>query len=244
MKFKIAVLFMLILSLTLLYSCGKKDDGTKSGDNKDSKSDSKKDEGISFDKPIHVEFKIAGSVTGTLNAIYFQKKARSESTYETGGRKMSATGYFDGGEYMYMVTDFGGQKMGMKIKKDEMGKKEDQIDALTFKDKLKEMDKIGTEEIIGRKCDIYKTKDGKTQMSIYKETIPLKISNGEGKMVMEATKLETDVKVDDNTFTPPSDVTYMDASDMMKDLKNSKEDMKDLKDKTKQMEEMMKKYKK
>jgi hypothetical protein len=244
MKNKIASILIVFISLTLFYSCGKKDD-TKTSSEKDTKNESNKDDSPSFDKPIRVEFKIAGSVIGTLNAIYYQKKARSQSTYEVRGQKISATGYFDGGDYMYMVTEIAGKKMGMKIKKGEYGNKEDQIDALTFKDKLKEMDKIGTEEVIGRKCDIYKTKDGKTQMSIYNEMIPLKISTGEGKMVMEATKLDTDVKVDDKTFDPPSDVDYMDAGEMMKNLKGvDPKKMENMKDKAKEMEEMMKKYKK
>ena len=84
-------------------------------------------------------------------------------------------------------------------------------------------------------------------MSLYKETVPLKFSSGDGKMVMEATKFETDVKVDDKTFTAPADVKYMDAGEMMKDLKDMKnpnDKMKNLQDKTKEMEDMMKQYKK
>ena len=113
MKAKLFFIMIIIISISIFNGCGKKDDGTKTTDKVETKSDSKKDENISFDKPVRVEFKIAGSMTGTLNAIYYQKKARSESTYEISGRKMSATGYFDGGEYMYMVTEFGGQKMGI-----------------------------------------------------------------------------------------------------------------------------------
>src|SRR5205085_8732691 len=118
--------------------------------------------------------------------------------------------------------------------------KDDKIDITNFKDKLKEMDKIGSEEILGRQCDIYKSKDGKITISVYKETIPLKFSAGDGKMVMVASKLETDVKVTDDMFVPPSNIEYKDETNTMKDMKN----MDKSGDKTKQMEEMIKKYKK
>jgi len=247
MKNKISIFLVMLITLSVLFGCGKKDESTQTADNKDSKTDSKKDVSFSEDKPFMVEFKIAGGMSGTVNAIYYKTKARTTSNIEVAGQKMTATAYFDGGDYMYMVSEIGGIKQGMKMKKGDYGKKEGEIDALSFKDHLKEMDKIGTEEIIGKTCEIYKSKDGKYQVSLYKEMVPLKFSSGDGKMVMEATKFEADVKVDDNTFTPPADVKYMDAGDMMKDLKdmkNPKEKMKNLQDKTKEMEEMMKKYKK
>jgi len=233
----------LLLIISLFIGCGKKDDGTKLSDKKESSNDSKKESDISSDSPIKVDFKIGGTMNGTVTAIYYKTKARTQSNIEMGKQKMSATAYYNGGDTMYIVTEIMGIKSGMKVKKGDYGKKEGEIDAITFKDHLKNMDKIGTEEILGKQCDIYKSKDGKYQFSIYNEMVPLKFSSGEGKMVMEATKFETDVKVDDNTFTPPSDVKYLDAGDMMKDLKNPK-DINNLKDKAKEMEEMMKQYKK
>ena len=137
----------------------------------------------------------------------------------------------------------------MKYKHDEFSKskKEDEFDALTFKEQLKNMDKIGQEEILGKMCDIYKAKDESYQISIYKDMVPLKFSGKDGKMVMVAKKFETDADFSDDIFTPPSDVSYMDAGNMMKDMKdmkNMKNKVKGLEEKTKEMEDMMKKYKK
>jgi hypothetical protein len=137
----------------------------------------------------------------------------------------------------------------MKYKRDEYQeqKKEGEFDAVTFKDQLKNMDKIGTEEILGKQCDIYRSKDGKYQMSIYNEMVPLKFSSGEGKMVMVAKEFDTNAKFSDDIFTPPADTKYMDATEMMdgmKDMKNMKDKMKNLDDKAKEMEDIMKKYNK
>jgi hypothetical protein len=246
MKIRFLSTVVCTLAIAVLIGCGKKDD-TKTSDNKDTKTESKKDESNSFDKPISVEFKMEGNMNGTVNAVYFEKKSRSQSNVEVAGQKMTATAYFDGGDYMYMVSEIAGKKMGMKIKKDQYNKKEGEIDPLNFKEQLSKMDKIGTEEILGKTCDIYRAKDSSYQMSIYKEMVPLKFSSGKGKVVMTATKFDTDAKVDDNTFTPPKDITYMDAGEMikdMKDMKNPTDKMKNLEEKKKEMEDLMKKYKK
>lgn len=253
---KLKVLFKFSLFLVLIAAsftgfdgCGKKDgtntsDKEKSGDKKTESSDK-----VSTDSPIHVKFDISGTMTGTVDAYYHNKKSKSSSNMSIAGQKMSATAYFDGGDYVYIISEAAGMKTGLKYKKDEYDKqkKEGEFDAVTFKDQLKNMDKIGTEVILDKECEIYKSKDGKYQISIYKEMVPLKFSSGEGKMVMVAKEFETDAKYSDDIFTPPADVKYMDATDMfngLKDSKNMKDKMKNLDDKTKEMEDIMKKYSK
>jgi hypothetical protein len=156
---------------------------------------------------------------------------------------MSATAYFNGGDTLYMVSEIMGKKTGMKFAKSDFAKDKDQMDIYTFKDKIKEMDKIGSEEILGRKCDIYRSKDSLMSYSVYNETVPLKISSKNGNMTMVATKYETDVKVSDDMFNPPADVSFIDAGGMMKDMKDPK-NLQDMKEKMKGMEDMMKNYKK
>ncbi|MFI5211373.1 MAG: hypothetical protein ACHQIH_00695 [Ignavibacteria bacterium] len=237
--------FLAVLLITFIASgCGKKTDSTKTGDNKESSTDEKSSGEVSADSPIHVKMNISGTMNGTVDAYYHNKKSKSTSQMEISGRKISASMYFDGGEYVYMVSDAAGMITGMKYKRDEYAKskKEGEFDALTFKDQLKNMDKIGEEVILGKKCDIYKSKDGKFQFSIYKEMVPLKFSSGEGKMVMEAKEFETDAKFSDDIFTAPTDVKYSDATEMMKDMKNMNDKMKDLDKGTKQMEDVLKKY--
>jgi len=245
-------MFLLLMFISAAGNgCGKKDENTSSGDkNKnESTSEDKKssDDLISKDSPVHVVFEISGTMQGTVDAYYHNNKSKSTSTMSIAGQKMSASAYFDGGEYVYIISDVAGIKTGMKYKRDEYQnqKKEGEFDAVTFKEQLKNMDKVGTEEILGKQCDIYRSKDGKYQMSIYKEMVPLKFSSGEGKMVMVAKEFDTDVNISDDIFTPPADTKYMDATEMldgMKDMKNMKDKMKNLEEKSKEMEDVMKKY--
>lgn len=233
------LLIVLLISLFLFQSCGKKD-GTTTGDNKIG---SEKDESFSPDKPFYVEFTMSGTMNGTVKGYYSGKKCRTQSTMEAAGQKMSATAYFNGGDTIYIVSEFAGTKTGLKFSKSEYSQKKDQVDITSFKDKLKDMDKIGTEEILGKTCDIYRAKDSSLTLSIYKETIPLKFSSAKGKVMMVATKYEADAKVTDDMFVPPADVKFTDESGMMKDMKNPK-NMDDMKEKMKQMEDVMKNYKK
>ncbi|MGH2574076.1 MAG: hypothetical protein ACRDFC_00070 [Ignavibacteria bacterium] len=236
--------FILMLSFIVIHGCGKKDDTSKT----DGKTESKTPGDISDfspDKPFNVEFEVAGTMTGKINGYYAGKKARIESTMSIQGQKMSSTAYSDG-EMVYIVSEIAGIKTGMKMdakKYAEMSsKKEGQVDITSFKDRLKDYSKEGTEEILGKKCDIYKSKDGSHKISVYKETIPLKFDFG--KMTFTATKVETDVKVTDDMFTPPSDVKYIEMEEMMKGAEDMKDKMKNLDEKTKELEEQMKKYSK
>jgi hypothetical protein len=160
--------------------------------------------------------------------------------------KMAATAYYNGSDTVYMVSEFNSIKNGMKFSKSDISKNKDQIDVTTFKDHLKEMDKIGSEEILGKKCDIYRAKDSSYSISVYNETVPLKFTASGGKMVMIATKYESDVKVTDDMFEPPKDVKFSDAGNMMKDMKDMKnpKSMENMKEKMKEMEDVMKNYKK
>ncbi len=202
-----------------------------------------KTETFSPDNPFHVVFAMSGPTNGTVDAYYSGKKCRTQSSVDAAGQKMTANAYFNGGDTVYIVSEFAGTKAGMKFSKMEYSQKKDQMDITSFKDKLKDMDKIGSEEILGKNCDIYRAKDSSYTFSIYKETIPLKFSSAKGKMVMVATKIETDAKIPDDMFVPPADVKYTDGSEMMKDMKDPK-NMENMKEKMKQMEDVMKNYKK
>lgn len=248
---------LLVLFLAFGFVCGKSD-GEKTGENKsgeDKKTETKSDDkGSTFspDKPFMVEFEITGAEnrTGTVSAIYFGKKCRSTSNFSIEGKKMGSTAYYDGGNMVYTVTEVGGIKMGMKFDKSKFADSKDNMDVNSFRDYLDKMDKIGEEEILGYKCEIYKFKDKDVTVSLYDKTVPLRMGGADGKTYMKAIKFEKDVKATDDMFTPPADVQYTDMTDMMDGMqkmgnnKDLKKNMEELKDKTKEMEEIMKNYKK
>jgi len=249
--FSLNLFLVFVMSFFLMQGCGKKE-GTSTGDKESDSKTTSNDESISSDKPFYVEFEMnhsdKKSGMGTIKAYYWGKKCRSENSMEAAGKKMTMTAYFNGGDTVYMVSEFGGMKTGMKFSKDAFGSKDDQV--ATFKERLKSMEKVGEEEIIGKKCDIYKDKEKNYSISVYKGAIPLKFGSADGKTVLVATKYETDAKVTDDMFNPPADIKYTDTGNMMKDMKDMKnmknmdDKMKNLEEKTKEMEDVMKKYKK
>lgn len=247
----IANLFLIfVLAFSLITSCGKKDEST--GKTDDKKSDTKESNDkttFSKDKPFKVEFEVTGNEKGkgTVEAIYDGKKCRSTSTFDADGKKLSAVAYFDGGDVVYTVSEIAGVKMGMKFDKTKFSETKDNVDVNSFRDYLDKMDKIGEEEIIGYKCEIYKHKEKNFTVSLYEKTVPLRMGSADGKTYMKAVKFENDVKVTEDMFKAPQDVKYMDMTNMLEDMKNMKDggkNLQDLKDKTKEMEEIMKNYKK
>lgn len=246
----LSFVFILAISFAVFSGCGKKEDSTSKSEDK--KSDTKETTGksdFSKDKPFMVEFEVTGREkgNGTVTAIYDGKKCRSTSTFDADGKKFSATAYFDGGDIVYTVSDIAGVKMGMKFDKKKFSDTKDNVDVNSFRDYIDQMEKIGEEEIIGYKCEIYKHKEKNFTVSLYEKTVPLRMGSADGKTYMKATKFEKDVKVSEDMFKAPEDVKYMDMTNMLEDMKNMKDggkNLQDLKDKTKEMEEIMKNYKK
>jgi hypothetical protein len=221
----------------LINGCGKKD--TTSNDDKktDTKSDNK--ETISLDKPVYVEFNITGDMSGTVKAYYKNKKFKSENTMKIAGKDITSTIYSDGTN-LYTVSEVGGMKTGMKMDASKYNdpSKGDNFDITTFKERMKDYTKVGEEDIIGKHCDIYQNnKNADMKISVYEDLFPLKVQTK--KMTLVATKLDKDVNVSDDIFTPPTDVKYIDMDNMMKDLKNP-DKLKDAQEQMKQMEEQMK----
>lgn len=252
LKYSALVLFLLSI-LVLTNGCGKKEESTTNKDDKKTENKGSKDNSsFSKDKPFMVEFEVTGREkgSGTVSAVYDGKKCRSTSTFDADGKKFSATAYFDGGDVVYTVSEVAGVKMGMKFDKKKFSDTKDNVDVNSFRDYLDQMEKVGEEEIIGYKCEIYKHKEKNFTVSLYEKTVPLRMGSSDGKTYMKATKFEKDVKVTDDMFTAPQDVKYIDMTNMLENMKNigkdndGKKNMEDLKDKTKEMEEIMKNYKK
>ncbi|KXK49593.1 MAG: hypothetical protein UZ05_CHB002001834 [Chlorobi bacterium OLB5] len=246
--------FIIILALSVLMfnGCGKKDDTTtKTDDKKTESTDSKDNSTFSKDKPFLVEFEVTGGEKGkgTVEAIYDGNKCRSTSSFDAGGKKISAVAYFDGGDIVYTVSEVAGMKMGMKFDKKKFSETKDNVDVNTFRDYLDQMEKIGEEEILGYKCEIYKHKEKNFTVSLYEKTVPLRMGSADGKTYMKAIKFEKNVKTTDDMFKAPQDVKYVDMTNMLEDMKKmgdtkNGKNMQELKDKAKEMEDVMKNYKK
>ncbi|MCX7878194.1 MAG: DUF4412 domain-containing protein [Ignavibacteria bacterium] len=244
-KNNFVVSFSLILILIIL-GCGEKKTETPSGEKSKGKDGSEK-QFFASDKPFLVEFEIAASEKGrgTVVAIYHGKKCRSTSSMDIDGKKMTATAYFDGGDVVYTVTEAMGMKMGFKFDKSKFSEAKDQIDVNTFRDYLNQMEKVGEEEIIGYKCEIYRHKEKDFAISLYEKTVPLKFATRDGKAVLKAKRFESPYEVTDDMFVPPKDVDYKDMTKFIEGLQDMKnKDIKELEKNAKELEDVMKNFKK
>lgn len=234
-----------LFAVIFISSCGKKDDTGTTGKETD-KPDKKEITSLTAETPIFVEFKVQGTVEGTVRGWYAGKRNKSESELKMKNMQINGAFYSDG-QMVYVVTvDSTGKKMGFKMDMKEWkegSSKEGQVDISSWRDMLKDYNKIGTAEVLGKTCDIMESKDKLSKLYVYKDFLPLKMEMKD--MTMTATKYEIDIKVTDEMFTPPKDVEYIDFGEMtkgLKDMKNMNKD--DLKDKMKEMEDVMKNYKK
>ena len=204
----ISLVLIFMLSAIFIFSCGKKNENVKTEDKSSTEKSTSTDE-ISPSSSFMVTFDITGKVTGKTKNYYDNKKMRVDNEMSIGGQKISSQVISDG-EWVYIISEYGGKKMGMKMNVKyytEDQQKKGEFDISSFRDKLKTYQKTGTEEILGKQCDIYKVND-KTTISVYKDMLPLKVVATGGDMTMVATSYEINPKVPDDFFTPPSGVEY------------------------------------
>lgn len=234
---------VLLLTSFIIVSCGKKDDSTgKNDDDKKEESSDSKIENITEGTPVHYEMEATGDMTGTWEVWAKGKKAYVKMNYEAAGQNMKSEMWMTD-DMMYTITDMGGKKMGMKMdhrKWAEENKDKKDFNPMSFKDGCKECEKIGEEEIIGKKCVIYKDKHG-IKYSVYQEKIPLKIVME--KVTMQAKSLDIDVKISDDMFDPPKDVEFVEMDKMMEGFKDMK-NMNKMKENMQELEDAMENYKK
>jgi hypothetical protein len=206
---KLYFLALILSAVILLNGCGKKKDST---DAKDQKTEQKKDISYSEGSSYHINYESkAPEEKGSMDFYFKGKSAKIEVNMMAGDKKNNASMYY-ADKVVYMITEMEGKKMGMKM--DVTENKDSEFDIVNIKDKLKDYEKVGADEVLGYKCDVYKTKDG-TQISIYKDAFGLKIVDKNKKEVV-ATVFEQDVKLADDFFTAPKDVEYMDLGNMKK----------------------------
>ena len=124
--------------------------------------------------------------------IAFSDNSAYHIKYEASGEKEKGT----------LDIFFKGKSVKMDVSQ-EMDK-DPSRDLVNLKDKLKDYEKVGTDEILGYKCDVYQTKEG-SKISVYKDYIGLKMVEKSGKTFI-ATAFEPDIKLANDFFSPPKDI--------------------------------------
>lgn len=206
---KLYLVALILSAVLLLNGCSKKQDSTDAKDQKTEKTDKK---GITYSEgsAYHIKYESKSpEEKGTMDFYFKGKNAKIEVNMVDADKKNNALMYYTGNT-VYMVTEIEGKKMGMKM--DIKDSKESEFDIVNIKDKLKDYKKVGTDEVLGYKCDVYETKDG-TNISIYNDAFGLKIVDKNKKEIV-ATAFEQDIKLADDFFSAPKDVEYMDLGNM------------------------------
>ncbi len=213
---KIFFLVFVVLVAILLNGCGKKEDaGDKKDGKTEQKTEQKKDISFSENSSYHLKYEAKSEkLKGTMDFYFKDKNAKIVVNFNEGDKKIGSSMFFEN-KILYMITEVEGKKIGMKM--DVSESKEANTEIVNVKDKLKDYEKIGTDEVIGYKCNVYKTKEG-TKLSVYKDAFALRIVDKKGDEFV-ATLLEQDINIADDFFTPPKDMEYMDFSNLDKLIK-------------------------
>ena len=229
------LLLVVLVSSIAFIGCGKKESTEKSAGDKQEETSGSKTDNITENTPVYYELEATGEITGYWKVYAEGKKAKVDMDLTTLGKKTNSTMYTDG-TMMYFITDVAGTKTGMKMdiaKFREENQKKGEFNPINFKDGCKDCEKIGTEDVIGKPCVIYQDKKG-IKYSVYQDIYPLKVVMP--KTTITAKKIEINVKVSDDMFTPPKDVNYIEMDKMMEGFKNPQD--------LKNMEEQLNKLKK
>jgi len=206
---KLYLLAFILSAIILLNGCGKKKEST---DSKEPKTEQKKDVSFSESAGYHIKYESKSpEEKGTMDLFFKGKSAKIDLNMVEGDKKNNALMYY-ADKVVYVITEMEGKKIGMKM--DVSKNKDSDLEIVNIKDKLKDYEKTGTDEELGYKCDVYKTKDG-SLISVYKDIFGLKIIDNKKKEIV-ATAFEQDVKLADDFFTPPKDVEMMDMDNLIK----------------------------
>ena len=225
---KISSVLLLIIAL-FVFACGKKDSTDTTTSNKEGKTTTENKETPSSDdgEGVQISYKMTGPVEGTMTMYREGKNFRTDMKQSVMGQSMENTMYSDG-DYMYMLINMMGQKQAMKMKMDQSaaGKPNspNDIDYYNLEKNLDKYEKVGSEKVLGKDCDIYKISEG-TTISVHDKQYAMKITSGE--MVIEATEFkETDVP--DDVLKIPTNVEFkeMDPKGLKNEVKDNMKDMK------------------
>ena len=223
MKKSFLLVFLLVFGI-LIFGCGKKAGDTSGA--KDDKTESKKDSDLNENTGYTVKYdlKEEKGTAGVMDMALKGKRIKMGFDVTEGENKSKTQMWFKN-DMVYMLTEAAGQKMAMKMdaKESESEMKDfnpDMFDKDKLKAKLNDYTKDGTEDVIGYKCDVYKSKTTDEKIWIYKDMVMLKMTSA--KTTMVAKEFNPSPKLSDSDFDPPKDVDFKDMKDLLKGLENLK----------------------
>ncbi|MBK8981548.1 MAG: hypothetical protein IPM38_04305 [Ignavibacteria bacterium] len=224
-KLKIILLMLTLFAITF-YSCGK--DESKSGNEtgeKDKVADEKKEntEGTSsgdmdLSDDFMISFKLEGAMNGDMTMYRSGKKLKQIINTEIMGTPSKNQVYIID-NFVFTVTEIKGKRMGVKTNIQDYNKKKQTAETITdpeeFESYLADKKIVGSENILGKNCDIYDTGND-TQLSIFDKMYVLRIKSPQ--FMATATEFETNPDFSSNEFEIPSDVNFRSINSDMKGM--------------------------
>jgi len=214
-KLKI-ILLMLTLFVLTFYSCGK--DESKSGNEtggKDKVTEEKKEntEGTSsgdtdLSDDFIITFQLQGGMNGDMTMYRSGKKLKQIINTEIMGLPSKNQVYIID-NFVFTVTEIKGKRMGVKTNIQDYNKQKQSAETITdpkeFASYLADKKIVGSENILGKNCDIYDTGNN-TQLSIHNKLYVMRIKSTQ--FMATATDIKTNPEFSSNEFEIPSDVNF------------------------------------
>ena len=182
--------------------------------------DIKLDSNTTDNNSFYIKYDVRGAKDSGSIDLWVKGKNMKMFIINTDKYRMSESTMYVVDSITYFIFESDTTISGFKIKTESNDKQEFVI--YDIKQFLKYYQKIGTDEVLGYKCDVYQTKKG-LKISVYNELSVLKILDKEAQVI--AIVFNPDILINDDFFIPPSDINFIDFSKML-DSSRTKNDFK------------------
>ena len=208
-------LLILIFAFSFsFYSCTKKGEMVEkeSKQTSENKPGAEKNINSSVTSPFHVKYESKQENEFTIMELWSKGNNFKMEVNTKRGENKDISIMYSLDKIAYTITDIAGEKMNMKAEISPELENTMNFEITNVFDKLKNWQKVGSEDVLGYKCDIYLTKMG-DKISIYKDNYVLKIVD-KNNMTYNAVVYEPEIKLADDFFQPPKNLEYMRMEDM------------------------------
>jgi hypothetical protein len=214
-NYKLKLLISFVVLFGAAFVCSSSKDDSKKDDTK--KEDTKKENIFSADKPFKIKMKVENQDLDKpgfevrLNYYKYGRRIKVFSEAVMFGKVMESYTYYENelSDTVYTVHKKSSGTTGkMESKKEYTCENCDgMLQSLAAIDiKIKKLPKAGSEVILSLPCDKYSSSDNQYRISVFKNSIPLKVAFGNTEIVAE--EIVNDESIDESNMVPPNDIVH------------------------------------
>lgn len=205
--------YLSVLSLVLILSCGKKNEETSQQQKQETNSGKNEitSSGKISDKFV-INYDLIGKMTGKMQIFREENKLKQNINSEIMGMANKNAIYIIDNS-VYSVTEIGGKKFGMKTSLGEFNSQKQTAETIVnfkeFEQFLDSKKVTGNENILGYNCDIYDAGNG-VFLYVYNKRYLLKMRTPEFQAT--ATEINVNPTFAANEFELPKDVDFKNSA--------------------------------